>query len=578
MIRIPAAALLLALPLCAQTAIFPLKSLRAGMVGTGKTVFSGTKIEEFKVEILGVLENAGPKQSIILGRLSGGPLAHSGVMQGMSGSPVYIEGKLVGAVASAFQFSKDPIAGIRPIEEMLRQEPAQRRRAQFDPRELQLAAGLPPRAEYPFGSSRLIELATPLSMSGFTARTAEQFAPQLRQLGLEPAQGTLGGGGPMRNGDPKLVQPGSMISVQLISGDLAMGADGTVTHVDGDKVYAFGHRFLAVGPVEIPFARSEVLTLLPNLSTSFKISSGREWMGSITNDYTAAVAGKLGHRASTIPVAITMDGEERASYDMQIVRDRLITPFLLQMATFSAIDATERMQGASTVTVKGKIEFAAAPPVAIDTIYSSDANVALLASLSGSLPVGYALQSGFPEFDVKRVALDLKTTTEKRQYQVDAVWPAKSRIRPGESVDIFAQFSGPGGKEILRKATWRAPAGLTPGQVNLTVTDAMTANLVEYQQVLLQAPGTAKQVHALLNGLKPNSIATLRVWRPEPVFQVQGHIMADPPPSVALVLKRNPAFTAGAATAWGTKIGEAEFRIDGASINGSKSAAIEVKE
>lgn len=571
--------LLLGFSVGAQTVMMPLRNVRPGMTGIGKTVFSGSRIEEFQVEILGVLENTGPRQSMILARLSGGPLAHSGVMQGMSGSPVYIEGKLVGAVSSAFQFSKDPIAGIRPIEEMLRQQPDQRRRAAWDPQALQLAAGLPPRSEYAYGTARLTDLASPLFLGGFTPRTLEHFAPQLRQLGLEPMQGGLSGGrSDGRMGDSKLVQPGSMISVQLISGDLSMGADGTVTHVDGDKVYAFGHRFLAVGPVEIPFARSEVLTLLPNLQTSFKISSGRETMGSITNDYTAAVAGKLGHRASTIPVSISMNGEERTSYSMRIVRDRLITPFLLQMATFSAIDATERMQGASTVTVKGKVEFASAPPVLIDTIYSTDANTALLASLSGSLPVGYAMQSGFPEFNVRSVTLDLETDTAKRQYQVENVWPAKSRIRPGETVEIFAQFSGPGGKEIIRKTTWTAPAGLAPGQVNLTLTDAMTANLVEFQQVLLQPPSTARQVQELLGGLLPNSVATLRIWRPEPVFQVQGHIVASPPPSVALILKRNPAFSTGVPTAWGTRIGESRFRIDGITISGSKSAALEVKE
>jgi hypothetical protein len=577
MIRICAAALLVAARMSAQTAIAPLASVRAGMTGTGKTVFSGTKIEEFQVEILGVLENAGPKQSIILARLSGGPLAHSGVMQGMSGSPVYIQGKLVGAVASAFQFSKEPIAGIRPIEEMLRRETAPSR-ASWDPDGAKLAANLAPRTEYPFGSARLTDLATPLFLSGFSAGTLDQFAPRLRQLGLDPAQGSLGGAGPMRDGDPKSIQPGSMISVQLISGDLAMGADGTVTHVDGDKVYAFGHRFLAVGPVEIPFARSEVLTLLPNLSTSFKISTGRDWVGSITSDYTAAVAGRLGHRASTVPVTITMNGDQRAKYDLRLVRDRLLTPLLLQMATFSAIDATERMQGASTVSVKGKLEFTRAAPVAIDTIYSSDTNVALLASLAASLPAGYAMQSGFPDFDLRLVTLDLTASNEKRQYQVESVWPAKARIRPGESVDIFAQFTGPGGREITRKTTWRAPSGFTPGQVNLTVSDAMTANLVEYQQVLLQAPDTARQVHGLLNGLKPNSTATLRIWRPEPVFQVRGHVVPDPPPSVALVLKRSPAFSTGVASAWGSKVAEAEFRIDGVSISGSRSAALEVKE
>ena len=149
--------LALAATIHAAPAIFPLKDIRAGQHGIGRTVFSGTRVEEFDVEILGVLENLGPKESIILGRLKGGPLEHTGVMQGMSGSPVYIDGKLAGAVALSFPFSKDPIAGIRPIEDMLRVQPD-------GPRVMA-------RERYVSRESRLEEIATPVSFSGFTSAT-----------------------------------------------------------------------------------------------------------------------------------------------------------------------------------------------------------------------------------------------------------------------------------------------------------------------------------------------------------------------------------------------------------------------
>ncbi|HVW84259.1 MAG TPA: SpoIVB peptidase S55 domain-containing protein, partial [Bryobacteraceae bacterium] len=260
MTRIARTALLLCLTGCladAAISIMPLKDVRAGQHGIGKTVFTGDKVEEFQAEILGVLENTGPKQSLILARLSGGPLEHTGVMQGMSGSPVYIEGKLIGAVAMAFPFAKDPIAGIRPIEEMLRVDsltdvrpPAPRN----IPASGDLASLLPARDNaVSSGAARMVDVATPISLSGFTSAAIERFAPGLRALGLEPRQGiSLGGKPEDRLGDTSKLQPGSMISVELMTGDMGVGADGTLTCIDGNRIYAFGHRFLAVGPTEIP--------------------------------------------------------------------------------------------------------------------------------------------------------------------------------------------------------------------------------------------------------------------------------------------------------------------------------------
>jgi len=277
--------------LAAETPLFPLKEVRPGLHGTGKTVFSGDRIEEFRVDILGVLENTGPQQSIILARLSGGPLDKTGLLQGMSGSPVYVDGRLLGAVALGFPLSTEPIAGIRPIEEMLGvPEPespnaATLRAAIF--RRPSLSAVFPRRPEVLAGGSRLVEIATPVSFGGFTGGTIEQFSPELRALGLEPRQGMMGGGTTGTEiGDTGRIRPGAMISVLLLTGDMSVGADGTVTWVDGRRVLAFGHRFLSVGATELPFARSEVLALAPNLATSFKISAARELMGAITGGVT----------------------------------------------------------------------------------------------------------------------------------------------------------------------------------------------------------------------------------------------------------------------------------------------------
>src|SRR5690242_15711761 len=223
------AVLALAAALSAQSPYFPLKDVRPGLRGTGRTIFNGNRIEEFQVEILGVLDNFGPKESLILARLSGGPLEHTGVMQGMSGSPVYIDGKLAGAVAMAFPFSKDPIAGIRPIEDMVRPSVSvastSRERPLVALADHDLTRSLPRPA--PAASDRMIDIATPVSFGGFSRATLDAFAPQLRALGLEPRQGISGGGDTNpAMGNPADVKPGSMISIQLMSGDYSIGADG----------------------------------------------------------------------------------------------------------------------------------------------------------------------------------------------------------------------------------------------------------------------------------------------------------------------------------------------------------------
>ncbi|HEY1964910.1 MAG TPA: SpoIVB peptidase S55 domain-containing protein, partial [Acidobacteriaceae bacterium] len=307
--------------LSAAPDIFPLKDVRAGQHGVGKTIFSGTRIEEFQVEVLGVLDNIGPQQSIILARLSGGPLANTGVLQGMSGSPVYIDGRLVGAVALGFPEAKEAIAGIRPIEEMLRVDPG----AKAAPGAL---ASLPARAKFAAGGMRLEEIATPVSFAGFTATALEHFGSQLRALGMDPRQGVSGGGNPpVKMGDPKTLEPGSMISVQLMTGDMNVSADGTVTAIDGDHLYAFGHRFLATGPTNMPFARAEVLALLPSLSSSFKISKASEWMGTITADRDTAISGITGRSAAMAPIEIRVGN---TTYHMSVIQDRIMTPIVAQ--------------------------------------------------------------------------------------------------------------------------------------------------------------------------------------------------------------------------------------------------------
>ncbi len=569
----------------AQTAIFPLREVRAGQRGIGKTVFSGNRIDEFQVEVLGVLENVGPKQSVILAKLSGGPLDKTGVMQGMSGSPVYIGGRLVGAVALAFNFAKEPIAGIRPIEEMLEvgaapssqpARPSPASRAALTRPDVPLApAGLESAA------SSLIEIATPVSFSGFTSATLEHFAPELKKLGLEPRQGVSSGSPPSpKLGNPAQLRPGDMISVDLLSGDYSIGAEGTVTHIDGKRVYAFGHRFMSVGNTELPFARAEVLALLPNLASSFKISSPLEWMGTITEDRSTSIYGELGRKADTVPLAITLKDGRRAplAYHMQMVQDRVLSPFIIQMAVYSALDATERTLGLGSYSIRGAVQFQRGlPPLKLDNTYSGDFNVPAQASLGVASPLSAVLGAGFDALKIKDVNLVIEASERKRALQIDQITASRKDVHPGDPLELTVTFTGENGVEMQRNVRYTVPIGAPAGTLSFTVADGNYSNLLDYQQLAASVPKSPTQLVSFLNSLRSNTNAYVRVWRTDPAFQVQGLDLPDPPPSVGLILSRAQA-AQGYVYPRGSKIAEIEIPTGDVVVNGSKTVQVEVKE
>ncbi len=556
------------------------------MRGTGRTVFSGAQVEEFQVEVLGVLNNVGPKESLILARLSGGPLEHTGVMQGMSGSPVYLDGKLAGAVAMAFPYAKDPIAGIRPIEEMVKvgtaPAPPRVERASLSLGDRDLTRSFPKARPALDGNARLVDIATPIAFGGFSSATLEVFAPQLRTLGLEPRQAiTAGSDLSGRMGNPADLHPGSMISVQLMAGDLSVGADGTVTYIDGSHVYAFGHRFLAVGATALPFARSEVITLLPNLNTSFKLSAAKEWMGTIFQDRDTAISGELGQRPVMVPVSIAVSrgGRRVENYQMQMINDPLLSPLLLQMAVYSSIDATERSVGASSIRVSGRIEFQNAPaPVKLENIFSSENGASQQVALSAAVPVAYVLQSSFASMQLKSVALEVEALDQKKQLSIDTVSVSRRTVRPGEKLQLRVVLAGENGAETVRSVDYEVPIGAPAGPLYFTVSDANVANLADFRQVLTNSPHSAGQLITTVNNLHPNNKVYVRVWRADPAFQLEGADLPDPPPSITLILAGSQTHDAAIAQVRNSKIGEMELDAGDMAVSGAKTILVEVKE
>ncbi|MGA7414522.1 MAG: SpoIVB peptidase S55 domain-containing protein [Bryobacteraceae bacterium] len=588
-----------------STPFFPLRDIRPGLHGVGRTVFHGNQIEEFQVEILGVLEGSGPQQSIILAKLTGGPLADTGVIQGMSGSPVYIDGKLVGAVALGFPFAKEAIAGIQPIEQMLADAtPAAHQSAPNTQRPTMPAgaglrdfypgatanpllakasfpSGVPAAVESPFG--RLRDIGTPLAMTGFTEATVRAFAGPLQTLGFE-AQTGLGGGssGSSAQTDPGPILPGSMISVQLMTGDMVMSADGTVTYVDGQKIYAFGHRFLAAGSTELPFSRAEVLAILPNLNASYKISAAKQWAGSMTSDRSTAVAGEIGRSAHLVPLSIEVRAQGNSShrYHIEVVNDRLLTPFLTQVALFSAVDATERTLGASSLRVEGRVEFEGnLQPLVIKNVFASDLSVAMQAAANSVVPLSFALQSGFQELKVKSASFILEPDELKKTVQIDQIWASRRDVKPGGSIDVSILFSGENGLEVTRSAHVQIPIGAPNGTLNLTVSDANGLNYPELAGLSPVAAGSPDQLIHELCAIRPSDRAYLRVWRQEPSFPLSGTELTDPPPSVSMILARGAGTGATMLFALrGSAVAEMPVDPGNYVVSGYKTIQVEVKE
>jgi hypothetical protein len=581
---------------------FPLRNVRPGLHGVGRTVFQGNRVEEFQVEILGVLENLTPKQSIVLARLSGGPLAQTGVMQGMSGSPVYIDGKLLGAIALGFPYSKEPIAGIQPIEPMIADAnvavpPASRSVETFAENHREEYSMLQrgrrsilPTAEpisVPSPLGNLSEILTPLSVSGFTAATMRAFAPEFRRLGLEPQQG-VSSGTPQSQQYSRTVAPGSMISVCMLSGDMNISADGTVTYVNGNRIYAFGHRLLDTGSTELPFARSEVIAIVPTLNSSFKVSAPRQWVGTILSDRATAISGEVGRAAHTVPLSVSVRSGSTASHDyhFRVINSRLLTPVITQTALFSVVDATERTLGAGTIRLTGRVQFENNfPDLVIRDTFVSDNGVAQQVSSDAVVALGFVLGGGFSRLHLQNMSFELETSETKRQLRLAQAWTSAHEVRPGDSVEISALLQGENGMEVTKTTTFRVPSGASDGPLNFTVSDGNTLNFPEFaglSQSTLQSPAQLIQV---INRFRDSESLYVRIWRQEPSFSIGGALpggeLTDPPPSVALILA-DPSSSATSNAALtvtrGSEIKEISIPLPGYVVTGAKTVQVEVKE
>ncbi len=450
-------------PVVAQSPTMPVSEIRPGMVGEGWTVFEGATREPFRAHVLGVMENVlGPRLSLILVRLEGGPLAQTGVIAGMSGSPVYIDGRLVGAVSySLGSFSKEPIAGITPISEMIdiarlsATRPPGRRVALQLPvshegmrdvwREAFAPAAFAARPEDVRETSgpglarwatELRPIATPLSIGGFSGEAFTALSSFFRDTGFVPVAAT-GSGAQEHPSARGPLQPGDAVGVSLVSGDLSLGVTGTVTAVEDGMVYAFGHPFLNLGPTAFPMTRAWVHTVLPSLFSSVKLSSLGEVIGTFEQDRSVAIAGRLGPGPATIPVAITLEGArgQTRTFALRVANDQVFTPPLIFASLLSVLQSYEREVGAATFEVKGRARVKGYDAVAFEDIFAGN-QPSIPAAAYVATPLTALMSNDKAPVEIEGVEITITAAEQPRTSTLERIWVDEPRIRPGRAVTL----------------------------------------------------------------------------------------------------------------------------------------------
>jgi hypothetical protein len=564
---------LLAVPLVvasvpAQTDTFPVADLRPGMVAIGRTVFADDRLEEFRAHILGVLRNSiGPRRDLILARLEGGPLATTGVIAGMSGSPVYIDGRLLGAVSySLGEFSKEPIAGITPIQEMfqaatlpgprppltratlsvpvtqdglrasLRQAFSWVRPFADSPADIQMISGTAG-----VGIATLLRpIATPLSFTGFDATVIDPVLVAFREQGFVPmlAGAAQRPSAEVARARPAL-RPGDPVGVGLMSGDLEIGATGTVTAIDGDRVYAFGHPFYGLGPTQFPMTRAHVMTILPSLSNSMKIASTGEVIGVVQQDRATTIAGTLGAGPTMVPVRLTLSSERgtRERFTMAIVNDQLLTPILAYTAILNTLTSYERQNGVGTYTLRGSAQLKNHTSVAFEDLFTGD-QPSVGAAASIVAPINVLLRNAFETVELEGLNLEIEGSEQPRSATIERVWIDGTRARPGETIDLRVLLRTYRGEEVTRSIPIQIPPNAR-GSVSVMVADGVRLAQWESRELQvqpLQATGLPQMIRVLNNARKNNRLYVRLVTR-DPGGVVKGESLASLPASILSVME-----------------------------------------
>ena len=584
-------------PLRAQDLI-PFSEIKPGMTGTGKTVWSGTKVEEFQVEVIGTLENIGPRRNLILTRLSGGPLEKTGVLAGMSGSPVYFGGRLAGAVAYTWGFAREPIAGVVPFQEMLEIEA--RETAAAAPAR---AAALPPDAgpaglawladparlashfggylerlaARPLESGAMAPIATPLLFGGFPRDVVDALSPGLKEAGLLAHEG--GSAGRAAAPADARLEAGAAVGLGLVRGDVEIAAICTVTAHEGDRLWACGHPLLGLGPTEVVMSTASISALLPSLESSFKFGTAHDPVGVFRQDRATGVFGFVGKKARTIPVQVTLQGASGRPRKVafEVAADPFLAPYLVYAALNAVLSSEEKDYGVMSFTYNegSAIRIAGEDDINLRNLFAGDV-ARLYATGTVAFLTELLLDSEYRTVQIEGIDLNLGVSDERRTARLLRAWANRDHARAGETIQVSVGLKPFRGPEVTREMNLTIPSELPPGRLMLQVGDASSLARTDTDQLDDLVPRDLKQLIWLVNNLRRNDRLYAVLTRPDNGLIFQGERLPNLPPSVAQVMAR-PQTRGNYARIWYRGVAEESIPL-GYAVDGYRLLTLDVEE
>jgi hypothetical protein len=542
--------------------------LKIGQRGYGLTVMKGIKRERFEAEVLGVLKNTSPGRDMVLCRLSGLDLERTGVIAGMSGSPVYIDNRLLGAVAFAWAYGKDPIAGVTPFTQMKSYaESFERRQMILANSPVRVGLAQPIRAgnksfeavsvSQDFGSPKsgaedelcMTPLRTPLSASGFSANSLRLLREQYADLGLTPMQGGAIAGTVAAEAKDAAIVPGAALTVALIDGDFDMSGIGTVTQVEGKRVYGWGHPFMSLGGCEMPLMTGWVHTIYPRQSVSFKMGSPLKTVGVINNDVSTGIAGWLDREPDMLPVTMRVrqePGGDANTFKVRIARQKQLLPALVYAALTNSVDMEGDLPEDMTVAFACRIEIEGKEPVIIKDTFAGSSYSGTRAPASLYSPVSQIMTQilNYPDKPLRITKIDCDTEIRagRESADIEGVELASDTYAPGETLHANAFLRPYRGKVVRVPLTLKIPADLPEGSYTLTVCDELTSARQELRNrpQLTQLPDEDRLLEALrLLTAARRSILVARFSLPASGVALDGKALANLPPSMMQILSQS---------------------------------------
>jgi hypothetical protein len=533
------------IPLTAQgLATLAVSEIRAGMKGYGRTVFQGGKIERFEFEVLGVQKNAAPGRSRIMVRASGGPLAETGILAGMSGSPCYIDGKLIGALSTGIAFEKEPIGGITPIAEMLDQLrdipeiPSSRT-------PLILPKLEPPKVLKAALSGQMLDFkalmgeADPQALPMFIAGSA--LGPEARSLwsGLP----VVFAAGPVLSGgreEASPIEPGGMAAITLMQGDLDLAASGTITHISGKRILLFGHQLFNLGPVDLPLWSATVASTVASYQGSFKLAMPVAPIGALRLDRSSGVAGLLGAEARMIPlrIGLNLGGKRSLNFRFELMDHPVATPALAATAVAQTLDAHTRGLGFQSLSMQGNIKLVGHPAIQMENVIA-DLNPGRISQYVGGLLQAISLNP-FEKPVFEGISLTIKAEDRLDLSGIAGVRLLKARAKRGEVLPVLVTLQNIQGVRETATFNLQVSSSAAKGKAILMVGDGFSLMAADPDERMIEVANLGDVVR-LLNGALRNNHAYALLVQAQPGAGLRGARIEGIPPTVASLVSGDGA-------------------------------------